>query len=810
MTTAATISARLTLDKSDYDSGLDNAVKSAQSFKSKMQGVGKSMMATGAMMTAGITAPIIGLGAFMVNAASNLNESQNAMNVVFGEGSKAVEEFAQNSATAVGMSKSEWYQLAAVQGAALKNYGYSAEEAGLETIKLGQRAADMASIFNTSVPDAMNAIGSLMRGEIEPAKRYGISMNQASIEAKAMSMGLIESTVDMVKLNGIRLDSTNAQNAMNKAIKAYGPDSMQAQEATQKFAEVQQALEKAMEGSNAQMTPAQKAQASLALFYEQTDQFAGDFANTSDQLANGSRILTAQLKDEAAAIGTQLLPYVLKGVQFLGKLLEKVRAMTPEQKKWVLITLAVAAAIGPLITILGGLVTVLSAVTWPILLIIGVMAILYLAWTNNWGGIQEKTAAVWAWLQPILQSIWNWLAVNVPIAIQILADFWTNVLSPAIEDAIEFIMGIVEEGLQFITDISSGQMGEWSAIWDRTMATIKVIVTTILTNVRLFFLGWKQLLSGDFTAAGATFRTIWDNAWKALATLVRTGWDNIRSLTRVAVDNLKSWFASIDWASVGRNLVANIANGLIGALPLLLSAGRNLFSALGDFLGGFFSGGTVNNGGGGGGGGCFVGGTMVMMADGFLQKIETVRVGDVVISFDTRTETIVKAKVVETFEHPEGYTYLLINDHLGVTPDHLMYSNGDWKPAGGISIGEYLLDSDKQLVRVDSIRQIEERVTVYNLHTDDETHNYFAGGVLVHNAKRAKGSPGWESVPGGYPDDSYPVWMTSGEKFAVIPRGGNLPSNGPVSGSSTVNYFHPNITILSGRQDPKKSMKGFV
>jgi len=37
----------------------------------------------------------------------------------------------------------------------------------------------------------------------------------------------------------------------------------------------------------------------------------------------------------------------------------------------------------------------------------------------------------------------------------------------------------------------------------------------------------------------------------------------------------------------------------------------------------------------------------------------------------------------------------------------------------------------------------------------------------------AEGTNGWLTVPSGFANDSYPIWLTSGEKFAVIPPGGN-------------------------------------
>jgi hypothetical protein len=67
--------------------------------------------------------------------------------------------------------------------------------------------------------------------------------------------------------------------------------------------------------------------------------------------------------------------------------------------------------------------TVIAFVTasWPVILVIGLIAaaayLLYRAWTENWGGIKEKTAAVWDWLQPKLAALVDWFKVNIPIAI---------------------------------------------------------------------------------------------------------------------------------------------------------------------------------------------------------------------------------------------------------------------------------------------------------------------------------------------------------------------------------------------------------
>ena len=401
MTTAATIAAKLTLDNKGYNKEIDAAERKANEFfdkikkASKGQEIGQAFSKFGKQMTLGVTLPIIGAATAATNWASDLEESANAVNVVFGDAAGIIQKYAEDSANAVGMSSSEFNQLSAVTGAFLKNVGFDLQGAAEETINLGERAADMASIFNTDVSTALNAIQSGLKGEFNPLEQFGVKLNAAAIEAKALEMGLAD-----------------------------------------------------MEGN---INDNAKAQAALALIYEQTDQFAGDFQNTSDGLANSTKILKAEFKNQAAAIGKQLLPIALQLVKGLSSLIDRFKALTPEQQKTILIVLGVAAALGPLITVIGGVISAVSTLSGvfsavagaigiavgPLLLIIAaviaVVALLAVAWKNNWGDIQGKTKAVVDWLKNAFQVVWSWLQEKIPLAIEWLKNAWENVLLPAIK-----------------------------------------------------------------------------------------------------------------------------------------------------------------------------------------------------------------------------------------------------------------------------------------------------------------------------------------------------------------------------------------
>lgn len=135
---------------------------------------------------------------------------------------------------------------------------------------------------------------------------------------------------------------------------------------------------------------------------------------------------------------------------------------------------------------------------------------------------------------------------------------------------------------------------------------------------------------------------------------------------------------------------------------------------------------------------CFIAGTQVELANGHLRNIEDVRVGDVVLSMEPATGWLLPARVTDVIRHEASEMqggYLLLNENLGVTPEHLVYVNGTWQAAGIIKVGDQLLSKTGKMVAVTHIRFVQACEPVYNIHTDQDVHNYFANGVLVHNAK---------------------------------------------------------------------------
>ncbi len=197
-----------------------------------------------------------------IQAASDLGESANAVNKIFGESSKQIIDWGETNAAQFGLSKRAFNEAIVPLGANLKNAGLSMDQVSSQTLNLTKRAADMASVFNTSVGDALEAIQAGLRGEADPLERYGVGLSAAAVE--------------------------------------------------------QQALADTGKKSAAELSNQEKTLARVEIIMKQTAATAGDFADTTDGLANSARVAGAQIEDAKAKIGEGFLPIIAKAAQLAG------------------------------------------------------------------------------------------------------------------------------------------------------------------------------------------------------------------------------------------------------------------------------------------------------------------------------------------------------------------------------------------------------------------------------------------------------------------------------------------------------------
>lgn len=509
MSTIQTLAVKLIGDITEYQSAMNAAEQKARTtaaeIGTKMQDIGKSISGVGRGMTMGLTLPLVAIGGAAVNMASDLEETRNKVSVVFGDMSGSVLEWSKTSATAMGQSQNQALAAAATYGNLFVTMGLGQEPAADMSMSLVGLAADLASFNNANPADVLQAMQSGLVGQVEPLRKYGVVLSEAAVQAKAMELGLV--------------------------------------------------------GADGELSEAAKLQARYAIVLAQTGTAQGDFARTADGLANSTRIAKAQLADAGATLGQQLLPYALQAAQFISRLVSQFQALSPATQKVIVIVGVVVAAIGPLLMIVGSLISAIGAIipivtavagvlTFPLIAIIAaviaIAVLLYAAWKNNWGGIQEKTQAV-----------------------------------------IDFIKGLIEGGMQFISDLTSGKLGWISEVWNNTWNLIKLYFDTFVENIKSGLKLFKLAFSGDWTAFGEELRKIWDRSWNLIKEILSTAWENIKTIVSNLVTSVISFFRDTDWGAVGKGIIEGIVNGIVAAATWLADAAVNAAKGALDAVKGF-------------------------------------------------------------------------------------------------------------------------------------------------------------------------------------------------------------------------------
>src|SRR5690349_20882942 len=230
---------------------LDDVGGKAKDSDTKVRGLSGGIGSLAAP-AAGALAALGGVAIGFGNMAADAEQNVGAVETVFGKASDKVKAFAEQSASTVGLSSSQYNQLAAVTGTALKAAGVPVDQLAEKNDNLIKRGADMASVFGGTTVEAVGAMGSAFRGEFDPLERYGVTLTMNQVNAELAAKG-------QDKLTGAALESA-------------------------------------------------KKQAIMKLVMDQSAASAGNFAKEADTTAGAQQRANARWGDASAALGEKLLP----------------------------------------------------------------------------------------------------------------------------------------------------------------------------------------------------------------------------------------------------------------------------------------------------------------------------------------------------------------------------------------------------------------------------------------------------------------------------------------------------------------------
>lgn len=134
---------------------------------------------------------------------------------------------------------------------------------------------------------------------------------------------------------------------------------------------------------------------------------------------------------------------------------------------------------------------------------------------------------------------------------------------------------------------------------------------------------------------------------------------------------------------------------------------------------------------------CLAAGTLVETEHG-PRPIEQLQPGNRVWSFDLENQRPLLT-TVQTVYHGEAPAVLQITPTLSATAEHPLFANGEWIPAGNLRQGDVVVGREEPYLLPDMPQLLDRETPVFDL-TVDEPHNFFAGGLLVHNKSMGFGT----------------------------------------------------------------------
>ena len=212
-----------------------------------------------------------------VKSANEYIENVNLFQVSMGEFYEEAFAYAELVSDRLGIDPSEWMRAQGVFMSMANGFGLAREQAYALSEGLTELSYDLSSLYNEDVEQSMLRLQSALSGEIEPIRRLGVSITQATLEEYALAHGIDESVAAMTE------------------------------------------QEKALLRSLVLMEGAGRIGA------------IGDFAKTLESPANAMRVLNQQITQLGRALGTVLLPIIIQLIPwaqaFVEVLTDAVRAL---------------------------------------------------------------------------------------------------------------------------------------------------------------------------------------------------------------------------------------------------------------------------------------------------------------------------------------------------------------------------------------------------------------------------------------------------------------------------------------------------
>lgn len=451
--------------------------------------LGKVAAALGAMAAAAGTAAVA-LAKDVISSFGELEQNLGGAESVFGDYADAIVKNSDEAYRNLGVSSSEYLATANKIGALFQGTGVEQERSLELTTAAMQRAADMASVMGINTEDALNAITGAAKGNYTMMDNLGVAMNNTALESYA------------------------AEKGFDKLFK--------------------------------EMSNAEKAEVAMQYFFENTEQYAGNFAREATQTVSGAIGLFTAAKDSLiAGLGNSEADIGQLAQNLINAGLSVFENVTP-----VLENLTAA------------LPTVISA------LLSGIQSVL-----------PQLLPAGISLIQAIIDGIVQSLPILVPIATQIITELTTYLMSP------DTLGSLITAALTILTELATQLTTALPELVPVAVDAIMTIVDSLISNVDLLVDSSIAIIMALADGLISALPTLIEKAPVIVSHLVSAIVENAPKLLTAALEiivklatgllsNLgKIWDAALD-------IIQTLIDGIKDTWSRLLDIGRNVVEGI--------------------------------------------------------------------------------------------------------------------------------------------------------------------------------------------------------------------------------------
>lgn len=473
-----------------FEKQLKETGLTAEQVGKKLQDAGKKMTDIGKSMSMYVTAPIVAAGTASFKMAADLQDAMGATEQIYKDAADVVKEWADSLPSYYGIAEAEALEYANIMGSMLINIGGLSERvAAKQAQTLIELAGDLAAMYGGTTQDAVRALTGALKGNNTMLDNYGMAVNDATIKTKAFRMGLYS--------------------------------------------------------GKGEMSLAAKQAATLALIMEQTAAAQGQAAREAEGASGSIRTLTTEIKNLATDIGEILLPIIVPLLASLAEIVRGFSQLSPETQKAIVIIAMLAAAIGPLLIMLGAVTSAIGSIITFASTLSGILPALGTAFAALTGpvgltviAIAAAAAAIGYLIYQIVKN-WDVIMAEFKRIFGAIADFFTKTVPRAINT-----------GLKWLSELPGK-------------------VADIMLGVLNFFL---QLPNRMFEIGANIVKGLWDGIKSMIEWIRNKISEFIESITGGFKAFLGIHSPSAVFADIGKNISLGLAQGIEKNRPAVSGA----------------------------------------------------------------------------------------------------------------------------------------------------------------------------------------------------------------------------------------------